>query len=538
MLCWAPAKGATLREVPTVSHDRQQYRVEIDAESASIEHEPAALSEPDGYGERAAGDTPFCIALLGDFSGRANHGVVERGRALASRRPMRIDRDNLDDVLGRIAPELRVTVGDTRTTIEFFELDDFHPDRLYVRLPAFRALRETRERAAAPVPVRDAGRHGGRTTAGRAAAPSGNVLDQILGDAPPPPGGAAAAPSRSESNQAVQSDPLTEFVRRAVAPHVVPETAPAQPERVEAVDTLVADDLRAVLHHPEFQQLESAWRAVDFLVRRLETDVSLQVHLFDVSKAELAADLEGAEDVTLSGVHRLLVESSVGTPGALPWALLVGLYAFGPDETDVMVLRRMAGIARAAGAPFIASADSRVVGSSSFGTAADPDDWDHAELPEWNALRHSGDARFIGLAAPRFLLRLPYGGPDGEPCDVPAFQELSGAGTHEKYLWGSSAILAALLHGEAFVSEGWALRPRLDVLGLPLHLVRADGEVTAKPCAEGLLTARAVERILDRGVMPVQSMKDGDAVRFARMQSIADPLAALPIRQGMARADD
>jgi predicted component of type VI protein secretion system len=92
------------------------------------------------------------------------------------------------------------------------------------------------------------------------------------------------------------------------------------------------------------------------------------------------------------------------------------------------------------------------------------------------------------------------------------------------------------LHGEAFVSEGWALRARLDVLGLPLHLVRANGEVVAKPCAEGILTARAVDRILDRGVMPVQSMKDGDAVRFARMQSIADPLAALPVRQGSVRA--
>jgi type VI secretion system protein ImpC len=520
-----------------VTRDRQQYRVEIEVGSSG-NAEQDAQRETAGYSERATSDTPFCIALLGDFSGRANQGIVERGRALASRRPIRIDRDNVDDVLGRIAPELRVTVGDTRTTIGFVELDDFHPDRLYVRLPAFRALRETRERAAAPVPVRETGRQAGRSTTGRAAPTSSSVLEQILGDVPQPPGGASAAPGRGEGAHAVQSDPLTEFVRRAVAPHVVPETAPAQPERVDAVDTIVADDLRAVLHHPEFQQLESAWRAVDFLVRRLETDVSLQVHLFDVSKAELAADLEGENGVTASGLHRLLVESSVGTPGALPWALLVGLYAFGPEADDVALLHRMGAIARAAGAPFIASADSRLVGSSSFGSAADADDWDSAELPEWSALRRSPDARYVGLAAPRFLLRLPYGGPDGQPCDVPAFQELSGGAAHEKYLWGSSAVLAALLHGEAFVSEGWSLRPRLDVLGLPLYLVRADGDVAALPCAEAILTGRAVDRMLDRGVMPVQSMKDGDAVRFARMQSIAHPLAALPLRQGSARADD
>ena len=530
-----PAKGAILEEVPTVSNDRQQYRVEIDVGSGEAQQEPGALPQAGGYSERAAGDTPFCIALLGDFSGRANHGIVERGRALASRRPIRVDRDNIDDVLGRIAPELRVTVGDTRTTIGFSELEDFHPDRLYVRLPAFRALRETRERAAAPVSIRETGRQVGRSGAGRAAPTSGNLLDQILGDVPAPPGGASAAPARAEPAQALQSDPLTEFVRRAVAPHVVPETTPAQPDRVEEVDTLVGNDLRAVLHHPEFQQLESAWRAVDFLVRRLETDVSLQVHLVDVSKAELAADLE-AEDITASGAYRLLVDASVGTPGALPWAMLIGLYSFGPDENDVALLRRIAAVARAAGAPFVAAADSQLVGSSSFGNAPDPDDWDRSETPAWDALRRSAEARSIGLAAPRFLLRLPYGGPEGEPCDVPGFSELSRDSGHEDYLWGNSAILVALLHGEAFVSEGWALRARLDVLGLPLHLVRANGEVVAKPCAEGLLTGRAVDRMLDSGVMPVQSMKDGDAVRLARMQSIADPLAALPLRQGSVRA--
>jgi type VI secretion system protein ImpC len=536
VLCWAPAKPVSLREVPTVSHDRQQYRIELDAGAGRADREPATRRQANGD---SADDTPFCIALLGDFSGRANHGIVEGGRTLASRHAIRIDRDNVDDVLGRLAPELRVTVGDTRTTIEFFELDDFHPDRLYVRLPAFRALRETRERAAAPTSIRETGRPSGRSATSRAAgAPSGSLLDQILGDLPGPPGGASAASPHGEQMQAVQSDALSEFVRRAVAPHVVPPTAPAEPERVEAVDTIVGADLRSVLHHPDFQQLESAWRAVDFLVRRLETDVSLHVYLIDISKAELAADFDGAGEASTSGVYRLLVDSSVGTAGAPPWALLVGLYSFGPDDADVALLRRIASVAHAAGAPFLAAADARLIGSPSFGSAADPHDWDDTRLPEWDAFRRSPEASYVGLAAPRFLLRLPYGGPDGEPCDVPAFQELSGDDVHEQYLWGSSAVLAALLHGEAFAADGWALRPGLDVLGLPLHLVRADGQVTAKPCAEATLTARAVDRMLERGVMPVQSLKDGDAVRFARMQSIAEPLAALPVRRGSVRAHD
>jgi type VI secretion system protein ImpC len=511
-----------------VSRDRHQYRVELDA-SVGV----ATEELPDE--EWSAADRPFRIVLLGDFGGRANRGVVETGRALAARRALRVDRDNIDDAIARLAPELHLSIGDARSAVRFAELDDFHPDRLYERLTVFRTLREMRERAAAPTPVREIGRQGGRASTGRAAPPSGNLLDQILGDVPAPPGGAAAPPPHAEPARGIQSDPLSDFVRRAVAPHIVPDIAPAQLKRVEEIDQIVGANLRALLHQPDFQALESAWRSVDFLVRRLETDATLQIYLIDVSKAELAADLNsgGAQ----SGAHRLVVESSVGTTDGRPWALLVGLYGFGPEADEVELLRRLAAIARVAGAPLIAAAESRVVGTASFGSTPDPDDWSDEATPEWDALRRSADARYVGVAAPRFLLRLPYGGADGEPCDVPGFQELSAPTAHDEYLWGNSAVLSALLYGEAFASDGWSLRPRLDIAGLPFHLVRADGEVTAKPCAETVLSARAVDRMLERGVMAVQSMKDGDAVRLARMHSIANPPAALALRDGRVDAD-
>ena len=107
----------------SVSRERQQYRVEVDAELDSTDVERAGEGRP-------VSDTPIRIALIGDFSGRASRGAVETGRGLASRRAHRVDRDNLDDVIGRIAPELHLTLGETQTTIRFMELDDFHPDRL------------------------------------------------------------------------------------------------------------------------------------------------------------------------------------------------------------------------------------------------------------------------------------------------------------------------------------------------------------------------------------------------------------------------
>jgi type VI secretion system protein ImpC len=311
-----------------------------------------------------------------------------------------------------------------------------------------------------------------------------------------------------------------------VAPHLVPETRPADPAGVVEFDASITSALRSLLHHQDFQALEANWRAVDLLVRRLETDSSLRISVVDVSKAELAADLDGNRALEDTGAFRLLVDASVGTPGAAPWALLVGLYTFGSDPADVALLARLASLAHQAGAPWLAAAHSSLVGSPSFGTVPDADDWRVGATPEFDALRRSADARFVGLALPRFLLRLPYGA-DGEPCELSRFEELAQPAAHDDYLWGNSAVLVGLLHAEAFTTDGWALRPRLDVSRLPLHLVRADGEVTAKPCAEIVLTERATLRTLDRGPMPVQSLKNGDSVRVARHQSIAEPLAAL-----------
>src|SRR5690349_22193272 len=97
--------------------------------------------------ERPEEDAPFHIAILGDFSGRENRGLVDA--RLQGRRPALIDRDNFDDVLAEIAPELHLPLGGPagpRIPVRFRELDDFHPDRIFERLTIFQALRETRER--------------------------------------------------------------------------------------------------------------------------------------------------------------------------------------------------------------------------------------------------------------------------------------------------------------------------------------------------------------------------------------------------------
>jgi type VI secretion system protein ImpC len=256
----------------------------------------------------------------------------------------------------------------------------------------------------------------------------------------------------------------------------------------------------------------------------------LQVHLVDVSRQELAADL-GSDAVEGSGIHRLLVEESVGTPGSDPWALLVGAFALGEDAGELDILARLGRVARDAGAPFIAEASPVLAGVPSIAAAPDPDDWTDDAPSGWSELRALPVAQHVALALPRLLLRLPYGKHTDE-CDVVSFEEMlpDVRPAHESYLWGSGSLAAALLLGEAFVDSGWSLRPGREISNLPLHVYHTDGETVATPCAEVLLTERAAERLLDRGLSPLLSVRDSDAVILPRLQSIAEPLARLSAR--------
>jgi type VI secretion system protein ImpC len=311
----------------------------------------------------------------------------------------------------------------------------------------------------------------------------------------------------------------------------VPGADPRQAEFIAKVDAATGEVMRTVLHHADFQALEAAWRGLFFVLRRLETDVELKLYLLDVSKAELAADLARAKSLRATGIYRVLVEQTVETPGGQPWAVVGANYTFGDSVDDVMLLGSLGGIAGAAGAPLLAAASPGVLGAESLGKTPEPRNWRPVE-PEraraWEILRSLEEARYLGLALPRFLLRLPYGKAT-EPIEQFVFEEFDGAPSHEGYLWGNPALACVYLLGQAFAQWGWQMRPDAlrDIDGLPAHIYREDGESHLKPCAEALLTEQAANAMLDKGLMPLLSLKDRDAVRLLRFQSLADPPAPL-----------
>jgi type VI secretion system protein ImpC len=478
------------------------------------------------------------ILLMGDFSGRAGRGAPASGSALAERAIVSVDVDDLDGVLLGHAPRLDLQLPDAgpAVALEFRCLEDFHPDRLYERLELFRAFKRTRARLLDPATfAEEAAGLRGPMDRGPVQPPAGagdqareelgTTLERLLGRPP------AQAPRSPRSVGSGGAD-LGAFLRRVVAPHVVPAVADEQQSLVGAVEQALAEQMRALLHQPAFQALESVWRGTEWLVTGLETGEDLNLFVVDVTKDELAADLGAARhELAASGLQRLLVDRGAGMLGGHSWSLLVGDYAFGTGSEDTGLLEQLGAIAREAGGPFLAAADPSLLGIPSAPHTPDPEDWqplDAAGEAAWRSLRTSSVAPWVGLAFPRLLLRLPYGART-DSIDAFAFEELSSPDPHDKFLWGNPAFGCAWLLGKSFRERAWEMEPGdlLYIGDLPSYAYEERGEARLKPCAEAFLSDRAADAILARGIMPVRSYANRNAAQLVRFQSLADPPQAL-----------
>jgi len=360
---------------------------------------------------------------------------------------------------------MNVTLDIQGKKLTFRELDDFDPDCLCEKF----ALLDDHEDIAALPPA--------------------DLLSAIIGEQDDEEDDEPERPITAKD-----AANLSAFVQRVTAPHVIPAKNPAQLKRESDRFAMAAERLRAILHDPTFQSIEAAWRALYLLVRGVDTGPDLKIYILDITLPELVMHSDALRD-TLKKMD--------------PWALLAGNFAFGQTDAEVRALRKIAGLCDALRAPFVAEA-----------VPADTS-------PAWTEFRKSPEAKWIGLALPQFLLRLPYG-KNTSPIESFPFEEMPES-KHLDYLWGNPAFLCASLLAQAFESSGWDMDsiPRR-VEDLPLHIYYEDGEPIAKPCAEVLLSHSEAEYLMERGVMPVVSIKGQDAAVLLRFQSVADPLQPLP----------
>ncbi len=450
---------------------------------------------------------PMRLLVMADFSGLSARAKP----ALAARPTHRVDLDTLDGVMRRLAPLLQLAAGG----VDFESLDDFHPDALLSRLEVFCALREMRGRLLDPGSFAQAAAALGQdaapgpAAAAPAAATDDGLLAQLLGGKP--------ADATAPAPAATPATGIDALIRSIVAPHIVPDIAPQQASYLASVDAAISDQMRALLHAPAFQALEAAWRGVQWLISSLELDEDLQLHLFDVSRDELLADVVAAQgQLAKTGLHGALADRWRNQPGGEGWTALVGLYSFGPSDADIGLLAALGLIASQAGGPLLAAGDTTLASG------------DAATLAGWQSLRASEAAPWIGLAAPRVLLRLPYG-KASDPVASFAFEEVVGQPAHDDLLWGNGGLAAALLMGRSFSAKGWDFEPgdEREIGGLPACTYLKDGERELQACAEFYLGEQGGNQLLAAGLMPLMSHRHANAVTLMRFQSVAAPARAL-----------
>jgi type VI secretion system protein ImpC len=473
-------------------------------------------------------DSPLRILVLGSFSGRS-----QPGDDLAQRPVRRMDLDTFDVALRQSAPAISFAPqpGQPEVQVALESLDHFHPDELYARLPLFQALRDTRARlqnpatfAAAAAQLRPHEGAAGAATTQPSADADSDTINRLLGR-PAGATAAAAAPGSVTGKPDLQS-----LIRSIVAPHIVSSEMPFQQQYLATIDATAASVMRDLLHAPAFQSLEANWRGVRQLVDALDLDDTVRLDLVDVTKDELRADIERAgRDLGSSGLQRLLASRAHAAPEPRPWSIIVGLYSFGAAAADVALLGAIGAIAARNGSPFLAAADSSVLGCTSLASLPEPPWSTSAAADEaWNALRSSPVAKWIGLSLPRVLVRLPYGKAT-DATERFAFEELHGTSTHDQLLWANPALACAVLLGRSFMENGWDMEPggELEIDDLPAFTVTVDGEPRLQACAETFISERAAQAILDRGVMPFLSFRNRAAIRIMRLQSLASPPAPL-----------
>jgi type VI secretion system ImpB/VipA family protein len=458
--------------------------------------------------------TAFRLAVLGDFSGRANAGVLETGAALAARKPHKVDVDNLDTLLERLSVTVSVPIDEDRNVVSatIRSLDDFHPDQLVENLPVVEELLRLR---------RDLQSRAGFDRAAK------EILSWSGAAALPPVAerqarGCVVATDRKLSDfarltgrkPAAQAD-ADELIRRLVGPFVLPERDSRQDALLARVDAALADAMRRVLHHPDFQSAEALWRGMEFLVRRVETDAKLQIVMYDISAEELAADIARSDALEDSALYGLLVEQPALDADRGPLSMVAGLYQFEATPPHAELLGRIAQIAGAAGAPFVAG-----IGAEPLKTPMH--DWHPLTRQAWSALRKLPASAYLGLVTPRFLLRMPYG-KTTDPIDTFAFEEFTRQSGLSGMLWGHPSFLTATLVAETYRRNGKSMQlGSIATIGdLPVYIYRdADGEQIALPCTERLLTERQAVQVAGTGVNPVLSLRGRPEVRVGGFKSL------------------
>ena len=299
---------------------------------------------------------------------------------------------------------------------------------------------------------------------------------------------------------------------------------------IAEIDAKMGLQVDAIMHHPDFQKLESAWRSLKYLVDKTDFRENIKIELLNVSKEDLLEDFEDAPEITKSGLYKTVYSAEYGQFGGKPYSNIIANFDFGPGPQDIKLLQNVASVSAMAHAPFVAAAGPEFFGLDDFQGLPNLKDlksiFEGPQYVKWQSFRESEDARYVALAMPRFLLRLPYG-PETQPVKAFNYEE-NVAASHEQYLWGNAAFAFATRLTDSFAKYRWCT----NVIGpmgggsvedLPLHQFESMGAIQTKIPTEVLISDRREFELAEEGFISLAMRKGSDNACFFSANSVQKP---------------
>jgi type VI secretion system protein ImpC len=350
---------------------------------------------------------------------------------------------------------------------------------------------------------------------------SGSLLENILNEG-------RLAPTPEERTSAKEY--VEAFVQQIISKEmtVSKDTESMLNTRIAAIDQAISNQLNEIMHAEAVQRMEASWRGLQYFVFQTETSPMLKIKVINLSKKELLKDLRNASEFDQSAIFKKVHDEGYGVLGGHPFGALIGDYEFGRHPEDVATLEKVSNVAAAAHAPFIAAANPRMFNWESFTELSGPRDlakiFDNDAYIPWKSFRESEDSRYVALALPHILLRLPYG-KETKPVEEFDFEENVDGRDHQKYLWGNAAFAFASRVTDAFARHEWCAAIRGVeggglVEGLPTHTFTTDdGDIAVKCPTEIAITDRRENEFSKLGFIPLCYYKGTDRAAFLGAQS-------------------
>lgn len=299
---------------------------------------------------------------------------------------------------------------------------------------------------------------------------------------------------------------------------------------IVGIDRQLGQLMDEILHTPALQQLEASWRSLKLLVDRTDFRENIRILVLSASQQELLEDFDQAAEPTQSAIYQHLYASGYGQFGGEPIAAVIGDYAFSPSAPDIRLLHHLSAVGAMAHAPFLSGVAPSFFGLDNFSELAAIKDLKSLlagpSHTRWRALRESEDARYLGLTAPRFLVRLPYG-PTDNPVRGFHYQEQTTAGP-QHYLWGNTAFLLATALTDSFAKYRWCpniIGPQSGgaIRDLPVHLFESLGQLQARIPTEVLITDRREYELAEEGFIALTMRKESNNAAFFSANSVQKP---------------